>query len=112
MSFSAYLKQGGILVGILCLTFALILPLGGYSQDSGAFQREKVERSNRYVERGEELQKVGDHRGALMDYDEAIRIYPENVGAYVARGRLKVENENVEGGHLHGIGPTAKAKEA
>ena len=100
VSFSVYLKQGGILVGILCLTFALILPLGGYSQDSGAFQREKVERSNRYVERGEELQKVGDHRGALMDYDEAIRIYPENAGAYVARGRLKVENENVDGGFM------------
>lgn len=58
---------------------------------------ERVKRSNRYINHAAQMQKVGDYKGALQGYTEAIRINPENTRAYVSRGRAKAEKKNYDG---------------
>ena len=55
--------------------------------------------SERYIEKGEELEKIGDLKGAVLDYAEAIRVDPDNPEAYVRRGNAKLAMKDSDGAH-------------
>ena len=58
---------------------------------------ERARRAARYVEKGRELHKVGDLAGALMDFNEAIRIDSDYPDAYMQRGLVKADRGDVDG---------------
>jgi tetratricopeptide (TPR) repeat protein len=45
--------------------------------------------ANVYVDRGTKKFQAGNHRGAIADYDEALRIKPDYALAFYNRGVLK-----------------------
>ena len=44
-----------------------------------------------YVDRGDKSYDQGDYQAAISDYDEAIRLEPNNAIAYGNRGNAKSE---------------------
>jgi tetratricopeptide (TPR) repeat protein len=53
--------------------------------------------SERYIDKGEELEKIGDLNGAILDYSEAIRVDPDNPDAHVHRGKARLEMKDSDG---------------
>ena len=49
-----------------------------------------------YVNRGNELYNQGDYQAAISDYDEAIRLDPNDAIAYYNRGLAKSELGDLE----------------
>ena len=62
---------------------------------SGQDDYERAIRSQRYTEKGKELTRIGDVEGAIMDFDEAIRLDPDNDEAYVYRGKAKAKRKGL-----------------
>ncbi len=63
--------------GILGFFFKSGGPLYGASDES---------RSVRHVQRGNEMREMNDYQGAILDYNEAIRLDPLNADAFLNRG--------------------------
>lgn len=61
---------------------------------------EVAARAERHIERAQDLIKVGDTKGAILDLDEAVRIDPENAKAYFFRGAAQMKQENTDGAIL------------
>ena len=76
---------------ILLLPWILAAPL--YAQDD----YERAIRSRRHTEKGKELTRIGDVKGAIMDFDEAIRLDADNAEAYLSRGRAKAKRKDFDG---------------
>jgi tetratricopeptide (TPR) repeat protein len=70
----------------------------GLSLDALVFERSKspildpISVSRRYVESAIDKLKERDYQGALSDYNQAVKLNPENKIAYKNRGKLKSEN--------------------
>ncbi len=65
----------------------------------GEDEYERANRSLRYTEKGKELTRIGDVEGAIMDFDEALRLDSENAEAYVYRGKAKAKRKDFDGAH-------------
>ncbi len=61
---------------------------------------ENTERSNRLVNRGRDLRKIGDLQGSLHDLNEAVRINPYNTAAYVQRGITRAQTKDFDGSYF------------
>jgi tetratricopeptide (TPR) repeat protein len=77
----------------ILLWVLLIIPatFGGQNEVS------KEERARRHVDRGRDLRNMGDLTGSLMDLNEALRLDPYSVDAYVERGLTRGMKKDYDG---------------
>ena len=66
-----------------------------------------MENANEYTNKGLEKLKLGYYRGALEDFDQAIKINPNDAGAYCNRGiaRHKIGDYSVVSRVVATLGP-------
>ena len=83
--------------GFLLLTLPVVNPFIIYG---GEKEIEKAERSNRLVQRGRDLRKIGDLQGSLHDLNEAVRLNPYNAAAYVQRGITRGQIKDFDGSYF------------
>ena len=81
----------------ICLSLVFPWALLAQEQVEINEQQQKTNRAARYIQKGQELEEVGDYRGAIMDYDEAIRLDDEYADAYLYRAHAKLRNGDSDG---------------
>ncbi len=81
---------------------SLFFSLIGTSPFSNAEENEteNAKRSDRLVQRGRDLRKIGDLQGSRHDLNEAIRLNPYNVDAYVQRGITRAQAKDFDGSYF------------
>ncbi|OGE84872.1 MAG: hypothetical protein A3J48_02015 [Candidatus Doudnabacteria bacterium RIFCSPHIGHO2_02_FULL_46_11] len=50
-----------------------------------------------YEDRGQARLVMGNHASALEDFNEAIKLMPDNIDAYLKRAQIKMEWKDYEG---------------
>lgn len=94
---------------LILLSILLIGTIGGWpglaealddTENPPPIINPEAERSSRHVVRGRDLRKIGDLQGSLYELNEALRIDPYNVEAYVERGLTRGKMEDYDSSYF------------